>query len=409
MYHYRSMIFYIIAAGICLSIPPSFSFAQEGEVNPLFDVGLGHEFPQAAETFEEIKTLILENYYSSEISEEALYWAAIKGMLRHISPPDNPELAAIWTAEDYEKIFNSLSGVQVSLGVKSNFNAGEGSLTVTEILPGSPAEGILMPYDRILRIDEESLKGRSIGEINDLMNGEEGDPVLLTVNRDIKVFEISLVRKKFANKNLIITPLTDNLVLIEMKTFSTDISNRLKERLKELSEQGYTEIILDLRNNSGGVFLESVRTAEHFLPEKSILLRTYTRDKKLQNYISSNKEPFDYKIAVLVNEATASAAEILSSALRDHAIALIIGVKTFGKGVFEKTYTLKNDFRAKFITGAMYTPKGLAWQSKGLKPDFLIEQSPEFLKALLKLNPKERLKKDAAMITAVKLLTSYEG
>ena len=139
------------------------------------------------------------------------------------------------------------------------------------------------------------------------------------------------------------------------------------------------------------------------------MLRTFTRDKKLQNYISSNKEPFDFKVAVLVNEATASAAEILSSALRDHAIALIIGTKTFGKGVFEKTYTLKNDFRAKFITGAMYTPKGRAWQSVGLKPDFLIEQSPEFLKALLKLNPKERLKKDAAMITAVKLLTGYEG
>ncbi len=397
------------AAPICLLAFPINPFAQSGEVNPLFKVGLEHEFPHAEETFEEIKALILENYYSSEISDEALYWAAIKGMLSHISPPDNPKLAKIWTAQDYEKIFNSLSGVQISLGVKSTYNAVEGSLTVSEILPNSPAEDVLLPYDRILRIDGLSLKGKSTTEINNLMNGEEDSQVTLTVNRDIKVFDISLTREKFTNRNLIITPLTETLVLVEMKTFSTEISNRLKERLKEFFEQGYTEIILDLRNNSGGVFIESIRAAEVFLPEKSILLRTFTRDKKLQNYISSNAEPFDYSIAILVNESTASAAEILASALRDHAKALIIGTKTFGKGVFEKTFTLENEFRVKFITGAMYTPKGRAWQSKGLKPDFLVKQNSETLKALLKLDPKERQTKDTAIITAIKLLGGYEG
>ncbi len=391
-----------------LIIIPVAVIAQSEEIKPLFNVGLSHEFPQAAETFEEIKALILENYYTSEISEEALYWAAIKGMLRHISPPDNPELSKIWTVEDYEKVFNSLSGVQVSLGVKSSLNTTEGSLTVTETLPGSPAEGVLLPYDRILRIDGESLKGKSTSEVNDLMNGEEGSQVTLTISRDIKVFDISLRREKFSNENLIITPLTDNLVLVEMKTFSVEISVQLKERLAELSKSGYNKLILDLRNNSGGVFLESIRAAEEFLPEKSILLRTFTRDKKLQNYVSSNPTPFDFKIAVLVSESTASAAEILSSALRDHTVALIIGTKTYGKGVFEKTYTLDNEFRVKFITGAMYTPKGIAWQSKGLKPDFLVEQSSDTLKALLKLDPQERLKKDVAMITAFKLLKGYD-
>ena len=399
----------IFAGAICLLAFPSSASAQSGEVNPLFPVGLEHEFPRAAETFEEVKALILENYYSSEITDESLYWAAIKGMLRHISPPDSPDLGKIWTAERYEKIFNSLSGVQVSLGIKSTYNAVEGSLTVTEVLPNSPAEGILLPYDRILRIDGLQLKGKSATEINNLMSGEEGSQVTLTVNRDIKVFDITLRREKFTNRNLIITPLSDTLVLVEMKKFSTKISNRLKERLKELSDQGHTEIILDLRNNSGGVFIESIRAAEVFLPEKSILLRTFTRDKKLQNYISSNPEPFDYSIAILVNESTASAAEILASALRDHTKALIIGSKTFGKGVFEKTYKLENEFRVKFITGAMYTPKGRAWQGKGLKPDFLVTQSQKTLKSLLKLEPRERLKKDTAMITAVKLLTSQEG
>ncbi|MFC1820493.1 hypothetical protein ACFLZG_05360, partial [Thermodesulfobacteriota bacterium] len=105
---------------------------------PLFPIKLDHEFPEPRKTFEEIKEIILKHYYSKEITEEALYWAAIQGMLRHISPPKNPELSKIWTAKEYEKVLQALQGVQVSLGIKSRFNPVEGSLVVTEVIPNSP-------------------------------------------------------------------------------------------------------------------------------------------------------------------------------------------------------------------------------------------------------------------------------
>ena len=105
-----------------------------------------------------------------------------------------------------------------------------------------------------------------------------------------------------------------------------------------------------------------------------------------------------------MNHKTASSAEILTSSLQDHQQALIVGTRTFGKAVFEKTYTLENQYRLKFITGAMYSPRGRSWQSIGVTPDFLVEQDDNTLDILLKMEPKERLRKDVAMITAYKLL-----
>ena len=110
-------------------------------------------------------------------------------------------------------------------------------------------------------------------------------------------------------------------------------------------------------------------------------------------------------MAILVNKKTASSAEVLSSTLQDHKKALLIGTRTFGKGIFERTFTLENNYRVKFITGAMYSPAGRTWQSKGIVPDFLVEQDKNTLAHLLRLEAKERFRKDVAMITAYKLLS----
>lgn len=395
------VIFFLLASGVA----PRSVADEKITYAPLFQVQIDHEFPKPAKTFEEVKKLILENYYSDKITEKALYWAAINGMLRHISPPEKPELAKIWTPVEYEKILQSLNGIEVSIGIKCSFNPNEGSLTVTEILRDSPAENILKPLDRILRIDSQQLKGKSLEEVNALIKGKEGSEVTLTVNRDINIFDITLKRRKFETQNLIVSRLTNTVALVEIKKFTTDISKKLENELKKLKNEGFKGLIIDLRNNSGGVFMESLRVVELFLPEKCILLRTKQRKTNLQNYVSVNKEPLEFEIAILVNKKTASAAEILAYALQNHQKAVIVGARTFGKGVFEKTFALKNDFRVKFITGAMYSPKGQNWQGKGITPDFLVEQNEKTLATLLKIEPKQRFRKDVAMITAHKLLT----
>lgn len=399
----RLMVIVLFLLVLMVQIPVS-PAQEQTTLNPLFPVRLVHEFPESKKTFEEVRSLILKHYYSGDITKEALYWSAIQGMLRYISPPQAPELAKIWTAEEYEKILLSRQGNQVSIGIKSSFNPNEGRLTITEVLPNSPAEYILKPFDHILRIDAQPLKGKTLQELNALLDGKEGTEVTLTVNRDIKVFDVTLERRKFQTENLHVNRLTDTIALVEINQFTADISKNLKDELTQLQQDGFQKLIVDLRNNPGGIFAESLRVVELFLPEKSILLRTYQQEQKLQNYVSSNKDPFEFDIAVLVNHNTASSAEIVASALQEHHKALVIGTKTYGKGVFEKTFKLDNGFHVKFITGAMYSPKGISWQDKGVTPDFLVEQDDKTVEALLKMEIEQRFRKDVALITAYKLL-----
>lgn len=399
-----------LLSGACalllLTLAARVAAGEEAVVKPLFPVTLEHGFPQAGKSFEEVRELILKHYYTQDISEDALYWAAIQGMLRYVSPPENPDLAKIWTVEQYDKVRNALEGNQISIGIKSSFNPEDGSLTVTRVLPESPAVGVLEPLDRILRINGQPLKGRPVDEVSALMNGDENTSVALTVNRDINVFEATLKRAKFAEHNVVVTPLTKAVALVELKRLSLDVAKELKTALDKLAKDEVKGLVIDLRDNPGGVFLEGLRVVELFLPAKSVMLRTYNREDKLRSYVSANPEPFKFKLMFLVNPNTASAAEIIPGALRDHKLASIVGVRTYGKGVFETTYTLENQYRVKFITGAMYTPLGRAWQGKGLVPDFFVEQDEKTLAALSRLAPLDRYAKDVAMITAVKLLTT---
>jgi len=164
--------------------------------SPLFSVELKDEFKDHKIAFEKAKELILKNYYSPTISEEALYHAAIKGMLRHISPPTQPESAKLLSPEEFERIHNILKGKEVSIGIKSQFNSRDGSLTVTEVMPGSPAEGLLEPFDRILKIDGKSLVGLNLRDVNRLLEGEKGSKIKLTVVRGVKVFNVKVSREE---------------------------------------------------------------------------------------------------------------------------------------------------------------------------------------------------------------------
>lgn len=379
--------------------------ADDSAIKPLFPVALSHDIPEAKASFEEIKGLILRSYYSPTLSEDALYYAAIKGMLRHVSPPEHPDLAQLWTPEQYAQIMDSLKGEQVSIGIRTSFNPVEGSLTVSEVMPDSPADMVLRPLDRILRINGQGLAGKKIAEVSEMLDGPEGSQVTLTVNRDIQVFEVTLKCQKVATQNLLVTLLDETTAVLELKKFTIGIAGEIEAELDKLAGQGVSRLILDLRGNGGGVFEESLKVAELFLPEKSIMVRIVQKDSKVRAVASSNAAPYKFAMAVLMSRTTASSAEVVAAALQDHGRAFLVGGRTYGKGVFETTFATENGYRVKFITGAMYSPKGKSWQTSGLLPDFLADTDERTLAALLKLDPKTRYPRDVAMITAVKLLT----
>ncbi len=371
---------------------------------PLFPINVDKASGDQQALFEEVKDQILANYYTEQLKEEDLYWAAIQGMLRHISPPEAPTLATIWTAEEYEKILNSLKGIDVSLGINSTYDANTGSLLVTGIEENSSANGKIEIYDRILRINGEILKGLTINRVNELLAGPEGSEAVLTVNRGIEILKIKVKRQSYEVSNLDVSIITSrSTALVEIRKFYLGLNKDLEAELIKLQESNIQNIILDLRHNTGGVLNEGVQVANLFLSPKNIIVRTKSRSADAQS-IAADKDGYDFTIVMLIDENTASSSEILVSAFQDHKRATIIGTKTYGKGVIETTYTLSNDYRVKFITSAMYSPVGKSWQSKGLLPDFLVEQSNASYDALKELDINKRLSSDIYLTTALKLL-----
>ena len=166
-----------LLAGIILGFvafsPPATS-TEHAKYAALFNVATHSDMPSPKQTFDQIFQLLLHKYYSDELDETSLYYAAAVGMLRHVSPPDNKELAKLWSGPEYQQFLNTLVGVKASIGVKSSFNQADGSLTVTEVQRGSPAQGLVEVHDRILRLDGEPLLGKSLADVNARLNGPDG-------------------------------------------------------------------------------------------------------------------------------------------------------------------------------------------------------------------------------------------
>lgn len=399
---------HILIAAVFISalLPlPTTALQHPKPQTPMFPVNLPNDFPDAGATFNEVRKLILDKYYTTTITEQALYYAAIRGMLRHVSPPQLPELAKIWAPEGFDKFQDHLKGVDVSVGIKANLNPAEGSLTVTDVLPESSSLGKLRPHDRIMRINGKPLKGLTSKAVEKLLRGKTGTEVKLTVVRDIEIFHITIKRSLLKVKNIVTEVLPNNAGYLRISAFTASTTPEANQAIKNFKEQGINKVIIDLRNNTGGVFIESLRLAELFLPKKSIMLRTLTHPEKIDTYVSSNERPYDMDIIVLVNKQTASSSEVFSAALRGHGRAKMVGTQTLGKASLEQSFKLKNNYFVKFITGALYDPQGRSWQGIGLRPDYYVEQNIDALGSLNKLPLNQRLQKDVQLSAAWKLLS----
>jgi len=393
-----------------LAVPATIADTDRSAHVPLFPVSIDETLPDPGATFDEVRELILKRYYSTTISDEALYFAAIKGMLSHVAPADRKNLSALWSPATYHRVLDNLKGVQVSIGIRSKFDPTDGSLTVSEVLENSSAIGRLKIMDRILRINGIPLRGKTISELDEMLQGDAGTMVALTVIRDIELIEIQLTREKFALTNVGMLRLPSDVALVSVKKVSANVSVQGKEIMNELQAANIENVIFDLRGNSGGLFLEGLRLAEIFLPGKAILLRTLKNPDKIENYVSSNPAPMQgFNIVILMNKSTASSSEIFATAMRAHGAAQLVGTSTYSKATLEETFLLANGFRTKFIIGAMYDPRGRSWHKAGVSPDFYIEQPPELFEKLAAEPPKIRLDKDLQLSAAWRLLTEQKA
>lgn len=273
-----------------------------------------------------------------------------------------------YTYDEYVEYTNELNKTFYGLGISMQQN-GEYVEIVDFVEENSLAEqsGFRIG-DKIVKVDGINVVGSSIAEVRNLIVGELGTTVLVTVDRDGTEVEITGTRTAVNNSTVSGGILTGNIGYIQILSFSANTAEEFKEVSDHMKENGVTKLILDLRNNPGGLVSAAAEIANEIVPAGKIIDVSY-RDESLNYTYSSELEDVPYEIVTLVNGNTASSAEILASAIQDSGVGILMGEKTYGKAVIQSTYSLMNGMVFKLTIGQYLTRNGNEIDHIGLMPD----------------------------------------
>ena len=330
----------------------------------------------ASEEYERLRvftdvTRIVQEQYTDDVELENLVYSAVNGMLRDLDPH-----SSFLTPEDFKEMQvetkGELTGVGIELGVR------KGHLTVISPMDGSPAYEVgVEARDIIVKIDDQSTKQMSINDAVKLIRGPKGEPVSLWIMR--KGFkepkEFVIVRAKIKIKSVKSKMLEDEFGYIRITQFQEKTSKDLEKALNKLgSRDGELKgLVLDLRNNPGGLLFQAVEVSDKFLSHGVIVsTKGRAQGQNLEYSADVAGTHPDYPIVVMVNGGSASASEIVSGALQDHKRAVILGTPTFGKGSVQTIIPLFDGSAVRITTSKYYTPSGKSIQAEGIIPDIIV-------------------------------------
>lgn len=317
-------------------------------------------------TAEDIMTLGLSKYLE-EYGDEAIV-KLIKGAVNSLD-----DYSEFFTKDEYREYMNSINQTFYGLGVSLQ-QTGEYVEIVEFVEEGGLAEksGFAVG-DRFVEVDGTNVVGMSISEVRNLIVGELGTTVNVTVLRNGEFVKLVGTRTSVNTSTVSNGVLEGNIGYIKISSFATDTATEFKEASQTLKSKGVSKLILDLRNNGGGVVSSAVAIAQELIPKGKIIDVKYRDSSMNYTYRSTlDKAPFD--IVVLVNKNTASASEILASAIRDSKAGILLGEQTYGKAVIQSPYYLNNGMVLKLTVGSYLTRNGNQINKVGLEPDKEVEQ-----------------------------------
>ncbi|HNS55104.1 MAG TPA: S41 family peptidase [Syntrophales bacterium] len=315
---------------------------------------------------------IVEKNYVEEVKQKKLIDEAVNGMIKSLDPH-----SAYLTPDQYKELQVDTSGTFGGLGIVISMQNDQ--LTVVSPIEDTPAFNAgLKAGDRILKIDGQITKGMSIQDAVKKMRGPENTKVTLTILRkdmkEPKDFEITraVIKIKSVKHNVY----DDSIGYIRISAFQESTVDELRKALQQVNgkSKDLKGIVIDVRNNPGGLLDQAVKASDAFLKSGTIV-STKGRAKAIESKFvarDDGNEP-TCPIVVLVNEGTASASEILSGALQDNGRAIVLGMPTFGKGSVQTVIPLEDGSALKLTTAKYYTPKGRSIQAEGIKPDIVVE------------------------------------
>jgi carboxyl-terminal processing protease len=311
--------------------------------------------------------------YVEEVSDSKMLEYAIKGLIAELDPH-----SAYLDKEAYAELQATTSGEFGGVGLEVGMD--EGSIKVITPLDGSPSQKVgIKPGDIIVRIDDQSMKGKTLTDATRLMRGPKDTPIKMSLMRKgtEEPIEVVVVRDLIHVQSVIVKPIADEYLYIRIAQFQTntgrDFNDRLRENLKLYPKT--RGLVLDLRNNPGGVLQASIDVADAFLDSGIVV---YTRGRMENSSLSYTATPGDLTnglpLVVLINSGSASASEIVAGALQDHKRAIIMGTRSFGKGSVQTVIPITEDRAIKLTTALYYTPNGRSIQAKGIEPDVRLER-----------------------------------
>ena len=313
---------------------------------------------------------VVKTRYIEEVPMETLMTGAVKGMINSLGDPHSIYMDAKLYKEFMIETEGSFGGVGIVLGVKDKV------LTVVSPIEGTPGDKAgIKSGDQIVKIEGKDTKDMALDEAVSKIRGPEGTQVTLTIKRNQEQKDYTLTRSNIQIKTVTGKMLPGNIGYIRLSMFNENTGADFIRKYQELEKEGMKALLLDLRDNPGGLLEESVKVAGKLVP-KGPVVSVVTRDGTRETH-SSKLEEVKYPLAVLVNGGSASASEIVAGAVQDTAVGTLVGTKTYGKGSVQTILRLDSTTAMKLTIAKYLTPKDRSINGVGIEPDVTVE-TPDF-------------------------------
>lgn len=339
---------------------------------------------------------IMEKYFLYDIDEQKVIDGAIDGYISAL----NDEYTEYIPAEQMEEYTENITGNYVGVGIYMLENKEQNRIEVLSPIVESPAaEAGILPGDIIFSVNGVEYTGEQIDEASNEIKGPEGTTVKLVILRGEEKIEFEITRKKINTNPVISKKLDNNIGYLEITSFDEGTAEDFKSKFENLKNEGITSLIIDLRNNGGGIVDEALQIADYIVPKGKDLLITVDKNQNEKIEKAEQDPIIDMPIVVLVNENTASSSEILAGALKDLEEATIVGTTTYGKGVIQQVISLRTGAGIKVTVEEYYTPNRNKINGVGIEPDEKVEL-PETVESPLLVTDEE----DTQLQKAIEIL-----
>ena len=365
--------------------------SQEGTSEQL-DIDMG----AVKQKTKEIETLI-NQYYLDEVDEQQIEDTMYTGLVAGLDDP----YSVYYTEEELKTMEESASGEYSGIGATLTQNPDTKEMSVVSCFENTPAEEAgLLPGDIIVGWNGSSVEGMELSELVSKIKTDPDEHLTLEIERDGDTMEVELTRREVEIPTVESEMLHDQIGYIKLLEFDEVTAEQFRAVLDQLEEQGMEKLIIDVRDNPGGVLQTVCDMLDELLPE-GLIVYTEDKDGNKKEYTSDGEHQFTKPLAVLTNENSASASEIFAGAIQDYSLGTIVGTTTFGKGIVQRIFYLSDGTGVKLTVAKYYTPKGHDIHKKGITPDVEVELD-ENLKNKITISHDE----DNQLQKAIKILQS---